>query len=336
MAAQEGLKVALHPLPLLSISEHYTRISLQTGIPGTRVVGALLGTQAGRDVEVMNSFEVVVNNEDGVLKLDHAYFVTRRDQFRQVFPTFDFLGWYSVGQAPTPEDTALHKQFFEYNESPLFLQLNPSAPSSSSSDAPGAKDIPVAIYESVVEIVADEPQPVFVNTPYEIVTGEAERVAVEGVSKPEAGNEGGAHGNLLATLSTQRNALAMLQSRVSLIVQYLQACLEGKARKDSETLRMIASLVGSLPGAAEVEGADEAKEGGELKEEFLTEYHDVLLTTYLSALTKQLLSANELLDKQLLFVASSGSGGSGGGFEGEKGGGRGGRGYGGRNVKAFG
>lgn len=136
-----------------------------------------------------------------------------RRTVRQVFPTFDFLGWYSVGQAPTPEDTALHKQvrpkssivsfsrshsyaqFFEYNESPLFLQLNPSAPSSSSSDAPGAKDIPVAIYESVVEIVADEPQPVFVNTPYEIVTGEAERVAVEGVSKPEAGNEGGAHGN---------------------------------------------------------------------------------------------------------------------------------------------
>ncbi|BGP59547.1 hypothetical protein NBRC10512v2_000842 [Rhodotorula toruloides] len=321
MAAQEGLKVALHPLPLLSISEHYTRMSLQTGIPGTRVVGALLGTQAGRDVEVMNSFEVVVNNEDGVLKLDHAYFVTRRDQFRQVFPTFDFLGWYSVGQAPTPEDTALHKQFFEYNESPLFLQLNPSAPSSSSSDAPGAKDLPVAIYESVVEIVADEPQPVFVNTPYEIVTGEAERVAVEGFSPPSL---------LSATPSQCSNP------RVSLIVQYLRACLAGKARKDSETLRMIASLVGSLPGGAEVEGAEEAKEGGELKEEFLTEYNDVLLTTYLSALTKQLLTANELLDKQLLFVASSGSGGSGGGFEGEKSGGRGGRGYGGRNVKAFG
>jgi COP9 signalosome complex subunit 6 len=102
-------------------------------VPLNPVVGALLGTQAGRDVEVMNSFEVVVNNEDGVLKLDHAYFVTRRDQcplsspprshvgrrradlflrrtVRQVFPTFDFLGWYSVGQAPTPEDTALHKQ----------------------------------------------------------------------------------------------------------------------------------------------------------------------------------------------------------------------------------
>ncbi|GEM09316.1 COP9 signalosome complex subunit 6 [Rhodotorula toruloides] len=306
---------------------------MQTGILGTRVVGALLGTQAGRDVEVMNSFEVVVSNDDGQLRLDHAYFVTRRDQFRQVFPTFDFLGWYSVGQAPMPEDTALHKQFFEYNESPLFLQLDPSAPSSSSSDPPGAKDLPVAIYESVVEIVADKPEPVFVNTPYEIVTGEAERVAVEGVSKPEAGNEGGAHGNLLVTLSTQRNALSMLQSRVSLIVQYLQACLEGKARKDNETLRMIASLVGSLPGGTDIGGAEEsAKEGGELKEEFLTEYNDVLLTTYLSALTKQLLSANELLDKQLLFVASSGSGGRGGSFEGERSGGRAGR----RNVRAFG
>lgn len=49
-------------------------------VPLLTVVGALLGTQAGRDVEVMNSFEVVVNDEDGQLKLDHGYFVTRRDQ----------------------------------------------------------------------------------------------------------------------------------------------------------------------------------------------------------------------------------------------------------------
>lgn len=29
---------------------------------------------------------------------------------KQVFPTFDFLGWYSVGQEPSPRDTALHQQ----------------------------------------------------------------------------------------------------------------------------------------------------------------------------------------------------------------------------------
>lgn len=103
-----------------------------TSRPIRAVVGALLGTQAGRDVEIMTSFEVVAQPTDsGALELDHAYFVTRRDQCRsrslfpvraqtdhweffdavkQVFPTFDVLGWYSVGDAPSAQDTALHKQ----------------------------------------------------------------------------------------------------------------------------------------------------------------------------------------------------------------------------------
>lgn len=29
---------------------------------------------------------------------------------KQVFPSFDFLGWYSVGAVPTPQDIELHKQ----------------------------------------------------------------------------------------------------------------------------------------------------------------------------------------------------------------------------------
>ncbi|GAA5998007.1 COP9 signalosome complex subunit 6 [Rhodotorula paludigena] len=315
-STQEGLKVALHPQPLLSISEHHTRISLQSGDPNARVVGALLGTQTGRDVEIMTSFEVVAQPTDsGALELDHAYFVTRRDQFKQVFPTFDVLGWYSVGDAPSAQDTALHKQFFVYNESPLFLQLSPSRTHSAT------KDLPVAIYESVLEIVADQPEPTFVPAPYEIVTGEAERVAVEGVSKPEEGQDGGASGSLLIALTTQRNALKMLSDRIAVLVQYLSAVTSGHARADPETLRMIAALLGSLQGSEEGVEAEGEREGRGLKGEFMTEYNDVLLTTYLSALTKQLLTANDLLDKQLLLVNSNSSGKEGGGGGGAGGGG---------------
>ncbi|GAA5891865.1 hypothetical protein JCM5296_003254 [Sporobolomyces johnsonii] len=305
MSTEEGLKVSLHPLPILNISDHYTRLSLQYNNPNVRVVGGLLGTQLGRDIDIVNSFELVVD-DDGAL--DHAYFVTRRDQFKQVFPTFDFLGWYSVGEAPTAAETALHKQFFEYNESPLFLQLSPSRPSTSTS-----KDLPLAVYESLVEIVAGEPQPVFVPVAYEIETGEAERVAVDEASRVEdhAGGKGGAAGSsLIATLSTQRNALSMLSSRVSVITQYLAAVGAGKAKKDDETLRQISALVSGL------KGQEMGGEGAELEGEFMTEYNDALLTTYLSSLTKQLLTVNELLDKQLLVVSSTPSGGgpgSGGG-----------------------
>jgi hypothetical protein len=43
-------------------------------------VGGLLGTQVGREVEIMNTFEIVVTEVEGELKVDQAYFVTRKDQ----------------------------------------------------------------------------------------------------------------------------------------------------------------------------------------------------------------------------------------------------------------
>ncbi|GAA5864757.1 hypothetical protein JCM3774_006063 [Rhodotorula dairenensis] len=346
MASTQGLKVALHPLAILSISEHYTRTAIQHAAAAhsahSQVVGALLGTLNGRELEVVNSFELVVDPADH--KLDHAYLVTRRDQFKQVFPTFDFLGWYSVGPQPSPRDALLHQQFLQYNESPIFLQLSPDSLSSSAAASTEGqeqdKDLPLAIYESVVELVAGEAKPTFVPVPYEVVTGEAERVAVEGVSKPEAGADGaGAHGNLIVALSTQRNALQMLSDRVGVIVRYLDALSRGQVRRDDETLRLIASLAATLPSPPSgpagpaLQDSELAQEersqhrGGELELEFMTEYNDVLLTTYLSALTKQLETANALLDKQLLLVSAQPGGkgdGGGGGMDPRSGGGGGG------------
>lgn len=42
------------------------------------VIGGLLGTQLGRDIEIMNTFELVYQDEG--LQLDHGYFVTRAEQ----------------------------------------------------------------------------------------------------------------------------------------------------------------------------------------------------------------------------------------------------------------
>ncbi|GAA5908832.1 COP9 signalosome complex subunit 6 [Sporobolomyces salmoneus] len=317
MATEEGLQVSLHPLPLLNISDHYTRQSLNTNNPNVRVVGGLLGTQQGRNIDIINSFELALSSapDSSELELDHTYFTTRRDQFRQVFPTFDFLGWYTVGEAPTPAETQLHKQFFVYNESPLFLQLSSSRPSTSAT----TKDLPLTIYETVLEPrETGEPEPTFVKVEYEIETGEAEKVAVDEVSKVQDDTTNPASSTasaLIATLSSQRNALSMLSSRVAQITTYLTAVSQGKAKKDDETLRQIQALVSGLKGQVG---------GGELEKEFMTEYNDALLTTYLSSLTKQLLTANELLDKQLLLVTTNPSGGRSGGSGGERFGGGGG------------
>ena len=93
-----------HPLPILNVSEHLTRVSLQLSNTAVcsasrfppfpaqfhqlinspsfasfrAVVGGLLGTQKGREVEIMNSFELVIDAETN--KVDFDYFVTRKEQ----------------------------------------------------------------------------------------------------------------------------------------------------------------------------------------------------------------------------------------------------------------
>jgi COP9 signalosome complex subunit 6 len=141
---------------------------------------------------------------------------------KQVFPTFEVLGWYSTGIEPTEEDMHIHKQvrfllsfllglsgcgsltwgrgghnpprrfflemhqFLAYNESPLFLQLNPQS-------VEHTKDLPLSVYESAMEIVDNAPRTLFVRSAFKVETGEAERIAVDHTSKPS--DTGGPEGD---------------------------------------------------------------------------------------------------------------------------------------------
>ena len=78
-AVQGSVRIELHPLVVLNVSEHWTRVKAQAGSP-RRVVGALIGKQEGRKVELHNSFEVVVLERD---QLDLAFFREKEEQFKK-------------------------------------------------------------------------------------------------------------------------------------------------------------------------------------------------------------------------------------------------------------
>jgi COP9 signalosome complex subunit 6 len=52
-----SLLVKVHQVVVLNISDHYTRNSLQNPQLPRRIVGILFGTQVGRTVNVIGSFE---------------------------------------------------------------------------------------------------------------------------------------------------------------------------------------------------------------------------------------------------------------------------------------
>jgi COP9 signalosome complex subunit 6 len=54
------------------------------------VIGALVGTQTGREVEITNSFELAFEIVDGKVIVNVDYFTTKQDQCMSL-PIFSFL-----------------------------------------------------------------------------------------------------------------------------------------------------------------------------------------------------------------------------------------------------
>ena len=106
--------------------------------------GALIGKKNGRDIKLMNSFELALDHQlstSEAMVIDIEYYKMKEEQFRQVFSNMDLLSWYSTGDQPTMLDINVHKQICDINESPLFLQLSPGKQNTT--------DLPVSLYESV-------------------------------------------------------------------------------------------------------------------------------------------------------------------------------------------
>ncbi|KAI8848668.1 hypothetical protein BC829DRAFT_473776 [Chytridium lagenaria] len=112
-------------------------------------------------------------------------------------PTYDMLGWYTIGAKPSKSDVHVHQQFLDFNESPLFLQLNPAL------IAAAARELPISLFESVIDIVDGQPQLKFVESSFTIETGEAERIAVDHVAH-QSNAEAASESTLINHLGTQR------------------------------------------------------------------------------------------------------------------------------------
>eukprot|EP01133_Synstelium_polycarpum_P015587 gene15587-18518_t len=239
-ASSTGLQVELHPLVIINVSDHYTRTKVEKNVTDAnapRVFGVLLGLQNGRNVEICNSFELVLTAEK---TLDLDYLKKKNEQFKKVFATYEILGWYSTGTVVTKDDLTIHKQVLELNESPIYLMLDTVAAFTQQ-----FKDLPITVYESELHIVNEQPTTLFVKTGYKIQTGEAERIGVNHIAKvTPSGSEGS---SLTSHLFSMQNAISMLTARVKFLRQYLQAVKDGKVAHDHGTLRQIASLCNTLP-----------------------------------------------------------------------------------------
>lgn len=76
--------VVVHPLVLLSVTDHASRVSISAR---KRVVGVLLGQDMGKTVNVANSFAIPFEedeNDSKTLFMDHDYIENMLEMFKKV------------------------------------------------------------------------------------------------------------------------------------------------------------------------------------------------------------------------------------------------------------
>ncbi|KAL6275453.1 hypothetical protein ACE6H2_019054 [Prunus campanulata] len=277
-SSSSGLTFKLHPLVIVNISDHYSRVKSQMHPPITntatttttpppnngaegavetapssssssalasspRVFGCVIGVQRGRTVEIFNSFELLY--DPATHSLDRTFLEKKQELYKKVFPHFYILGWYSTGTDAQESDMNIHKAviFVTFLIAYAYLMDINESPVYVLLNPlinPAQKDLPITIYESVA-----------------------------------------------AHLTGIHSAIKMLNSRIRVLHHYLLAMQRGDIPCENSLLRQVSSLLRRLP----------AIESGKFQDDFLMEYNDTLLITSLAVLTNCSSTMNELVDK---------------------------------------
>lgn len=206
----------------------------------------------------------------------------KMEQYKQTFPNLDAVGWYATGECVQEADMLVHHQMMkDYNESPVFLLLDPR-------NLLG-KSIPVSLYESEVRVQDDgHPVHIFVEAEHSIATSEAERIGVEQVAKIlPVGRDGGVVAQYSAHLESVNSSIEMLFDRLTQLHALLIRMEHGEIAFDHDTVRRVGAIVSRLP----------TMDTQKFKESYRVQMNDTTLTLLLSNLTKNAAVANSLVDK---------------------------------------
>jgi COP9 signalosome complex subunit 6 len=203
----------------------------------------------------------------GGLELELHAFEQDLKLYKEAYATYEPLGWYSTGDKPMPGDDAIHALITKYNERPLYLLL-------SQNSTINDRDLPITIYEQQVHVVQGQARTGFIPCAYTVTSDEAERCTLVHCAK--ALNDEGDGSAITPHFASLSKAVQQLNARVRVLHQFLSDHKAGRIQADQATLRQIKGLCNRLP----------VMDSREFQSDFMAEYNDMLLVTYLASMTK--------------------------------------------------
>lgn len=317
--------VTIHPLVLLSATDHYNRIAKGTR---KRVVGVLLGTVNKGKVDATNSFAVPFeedNKNSNVFYLDHIFVENMLRMFKKINSKERLVGFYSTGPQIRNNDvriysmltrflpkgtitpavfciidvrpnrksipTTAYKMIEEYDETKKASRsatnsTNTTTTGTSSSSSGKGKSSSGGNNNTVAELKKN-----FAHVPSIIGAMEAEEIGVEhllrDINDPTI--------STVATLIQGKMAgLASLTDKLAEMKRYLEDCASGKIKKEKINQEIIAnmqSILNLLPNL-NVE---------ELVKSMMIKTNDSHMVIYLSSLIRSVIALHDLVNNQIRY-----------------------------------
>jgi 26S proteasome regulatory subunit N8 len=272
--------VTVHPLVLLSVTDHYYRVAKDTR---RRVVGVLLGeTTKDGHVECSNAYAVPFEEDErdsSVWFLDHNYHENMFSMFRKVSAKEKVVGWYSTGPKIRANDLAIHEVFRAYTSNPVYVIVDVK---------PQQHKIPTEAYYSKEEIAdeSSEPKMAFQHLPSEIGAVEAEEIGVEHLLRD-------IKDTTVSSLSTQITekiaSLAQLEQRLAEIRTYCDNVLSGKLPINHAIMYLLQDVLNLLPNLSIREMATA----------LTTRTNDRMAVIYVSSLIRSVIALHDLINNKV-------------------------------------
>jgi len=276
-------RIFLHPLAIMNIADHQARY-VGENVTGydpknpPRVLGAIFGMQKGASVEVISSIELPYRiNEEKQIRIDEDSFAEDTNLYKQIYPEHECLGWYSTATDIKDTDLPFHRRFTEYNESPLYLRMDPLPKKTD-------KSLPVTVYRMELKVVKDKTDQVFVELPFKVYSEPAERLTTDHVMRNKDVATKGSQ--IVPQFDEMKNAMVSLQQRIELLIEYLTAVETKKVAPNREVLELIQGVTNRLPTMS----------SEKFREDFSNELSSGLIMTYLAAMTKAAAKVNDSFD----------------------------------------
>lgn len=218
-------KVTIAPLVLLSVVDHYKRIS------APRAIGVLLGSRKDTEINITNSFAVPFEESEEKFFFDTSYLQNMFELFYKVNCAESILGWYHSGPKMYKNDLEISKAFNKYCDDPILAIVDVEMK---------ASDIPVQIFQLKYKRQLD-------HLNVQVGADETEEVGVEHLLRDIKESTGN---SIKDRMQEIKDSLVMYKDSLGDIIKYLDDVENGK-KIDYEILELFQEILNEVPKLTE-------------------------------------------------------------------------------------